>query len=102
MARERAMLLAMKHFMRPLLFKNMLSINLPLLSVSSSQTAYSTVASCIEYSCLGRHCITPLYRALRHGSNIVQGLIGLYDAWSNAEKAEKWRAKLPQVDALEE
>jgi len=31
-----------------------------------------------------------------------QHLIDLYEAWNKPEKAEEWRAKLPQTEAVEQ
>jgi len=31
----------------------------------------------------------------------MNNLINLYEAWSKPEKAEEWRAKLPQTEAVE-
>ena len=32
----------------------------------------------------------------------LNNLIDLYEAWNKPEKAEEWRAKLPQTEAIEE
>jgi hypothetical protein len=32
----------------------------------------------------------------------LNNLIELYDAWDKSEKAEEWRAKLPQKEAVEQ
>jgi hypothetical protein len=32
----------------------------------------------------------------------MYNLIALYEAWNKPEEAEKWRAKLPQTEALRE
>jgi hypothetical protein len=32
----------------------------------------------------------------------LNNLIGLYEAWDKPEKAEEWRAKLPQTEAIEQ
>jgi hypothetical protein len=32
----------------------------------------------------------------------MANLIALYEAWNKSEKAEQWRAKLPQTEAIEE
>jgi hypothetical protein len=32
----------------------------------------------------------------------VNYLIDLYEAWGKPEKAEEWRAKLPQTETIEE
>jgi len=32
----------------------------------------------------------------------LDSLIALYEAWGKLEKAEQWRAKLPQREAVEE
>jgi hypothetical protein len=34
--------------------------------------------------------------------SIVNNLIDLYEVWNKPEKAEKWRAKLPQTEAKTE
>jgi hypothetical protein len=34
--------------------------------------------------------------------NIVSNLIDLYQVWNKSEEAEKWQAKLPQTEALDE
>jgi hypothetical protein len=33
---------------------------------------------------------------------LKDNLIALYDAWNKPEKADKWRTKLPQTEAVEE
>jgi hypothetical protein len=35
-------------------------------------------------------------------NKIVNNLIELYEAWGKPEQAEKWRAKLPKTEAVEE
>ena len=37
-----------------------------------------------------------------HTVESLNNLIDLYEAWNKPEKAEKWRAKLPQTEAVEE
>jgi hypothetical protein len=32
----------------------------------------------------------------------LSNLINLYEAWNKPEKAEEWRAKLPQMEAVME
>jgi hypothetical protein len=32
----------------------------------------------------------------------MNNLIDLYEAWNKPEEAEKWRTKLPQIEAVEE
>jgi hypothetical protein len=32
----------------------------------------------------------------------LNNLIELYEAWGKPEKAEEWRAKLPETEAVEE
>jgi hypothetical protein len=34
--------------------------------------------------------------------NLLKNLIELYKAWGKPEKAEEWRAKLPQTEAVEQ
>ena len=36
-----------------------------------------------------------------HSIESWNNLIELYEAWNKFEKAEKWRAKLPQTEAVE-
>jgi len=33
---------------------------------------------------------------------VLNNLIDLYEAWNKPEKAEEWRAKLPQTEAIDE
>jgi hypothetical protein len=47
-----------------------------------------------------QNVFTLLYRESRDDSNTT--LIALYKAWNKPEEAEKWRAKLPQTEAVEE
>jgi len=37
-----------------------------------------------------------------HTIESINNLIELYEAWNKPEKAEQWRAKLPQTEAMEE
>ena len=37
-----------------------------------------------------------------HTLESLKNLIDLYEAWGKPEKAEEWRAKLPQTEAVEE
>jgi hypothetical protein len=37
-----------------------------------------------------------------HTFESLHNLIALYEAWSKPEKADEWRAKLPQTEAVEE
>ena len=37
-----------------------------------------------------------------HSLESVNNLIALYEAWNKPEKAEEWRAKLPQMEAVNE
>jgi len=32
----------------------------------------------------------------------MKNLIALYEAWNKPEKAQEWRAKLPQTEAVKE
>jgi hypothetical protein len=43
-----------------------------------------------------------LYREQTDGSNILRTTIVLYEAWDKPEKAEEWRAKLPQTKAVDQ
>jgi len=36
-----------------------------------------------------------------HTLQSLNNLIDLYEAWNKPEKAEKWRAKLPQTEAVD-
>ncbi len=36
-----------------------------------------------------------------HTLELWHNLIELYEAWGKPEEAEKWRAKLPQTEAVE-
>jgi tetratricopeptide (TPR) repeat protein len=36
-----------------------------------------------------------------HTHESIKNLIDLYEAWNKPEKAEEWRAKLPQTEALD-
>ena len=33
--------------------------------------------------------------------NFINNLVQLYEAWGKPEKAEEWRAKLPQTEVVE-
>jgi hypothetical protein len=35
-----------------------------------------------------------------HTTESLNNLIKLYEAWNKPEEAEKWRAKLPQTEAM--
>jgi len=48
------------------------------------------------------NCVTPLYRKSNEDSNILHNLIDHRETWDKPEKAEKWRAKLPQPEAARE
>jgi len=37
-----------------------------------------------------------------HTKESINNLIALYEAWNKPEKAEHWRAKLPQTEAVAE
>jgi len=37
-----------------------------------------------------------------HTLQSLNNLIGLYEAWDKPEETEKWRAKLPQTEVVEE
>jgi hypothetical protein len=37
-----------------------------------------------------------------HTIDMLNQLVSLYEAWDKPEKAEEWRAKLPQTEAVEE
>ncbi|MGB2864976.1 MAG: hypothetical protein WBC05_16740 [Sedimentisphaerales bacterium] len=37
-----------------------------------------------------------------HTIDILDQLVSLYEAWTKPEKAEEWRAKLPQTEAVKE
>ena len=37
-----------------------------------------------------------------HTVESLNELIDLYEAWNKPEKAEEWRAQLPQIEVLEE
>jgi len=37
-----------------------------------------------------------------HTIESMKSLINLYEAWNKSEEAEKWRAKLPQTEAITE
>jgi hypothetical protein len=45
---------------------------------------------------------TLLYRESIDDSNILRISVDLYQAWNKPEKAEEWRAKLPQSDSKTE
>jgi hypothetical protein len=40
-----------------------------------------------------------LYREITDHTNILRTVAKLYEAWNKPEKAEKWRAKLMQIEA---
>jgi hypothetical protein len=48
------------------------------------------------------HCYMLFYLNDLLHFNVVKNLIGLYEARGKLEKAEEWRAKLPQIDSVEE
>lgn len=48
------------------------------------------------------YCYMPFYLNDLLHFNVVKNLIGLYEAWGKPEKAEEWREKLPQTEAIEE
>ncbi|MBW2580873.1 MAG: hypothetical protein JRD00_08020 [Deltaproteobacteria bacterium] len=37
-----------------------------------------------------------------HTQESIKNLIELYEAWNKPEETEKWRAELPQTEAVEE
>ena len=37
-----------------------------------------------------------------HTQESLNNLITLYEAWNKPEKVEQWRAKLPQIETVEE
>ncbi|MBL7188357.1 MAG: hypothetical protein ISS70_18685 [Phycisphaerae bacterium] len=37
-----------------------------------------------------------------HTRESLNNLINLYEAWKKPKKAEEWRAKLPQIEAVNE
>jgi len=45
-----------------------------------------------------QNVFTLLYRESNDNSNT--SLIALYEAWNKPEKAEEWRAKLPETEAM--